>query len=173
MNDITRDPANSLTMRKALHTLVMSFMMICVMSLSVIAQDKEDDTDTDKNKPDYYKLFFSKTLDKGQGKYNVMYFQSHISSDRFIKNISIEFGDYKKNTEYKWPKIKYLEWSKKPMVLKLNDVLCYGEDLCISFTLYELKGDDMLDPNRKNFEKIINHFQKKIAKSYFRSLVFF
>jgi len=173
LKDITRHTINSLTVHKALLAFVMSFIMMFVMSLSVIAQDKKSETETDKNKPEYYKLFFSETSGKGEAKYNVMYFQSHISSERFIKNISIEFGKYKNKTEYKWPKIKYLKWSEKPMILEINDVLCNGEDHCISFTLHEQNGNDVFDPDRKDFDEIMNHFQKKVAKSYFRSLVFF
>ena len=59
------------------------------------------------------------------------------------------------------------------MILELNDALCNGEDHCISFSLHELKGDDMFDPTRDDYEEIMKHFQKKIARSYFRSLVFF
>ena len=152
---------------------ISALLFLCLLSTFVYAQDDSKKTDSEEIKIDYYKLFLSETYEKGNGKYNVLYFQSHISSERFIKNISIEFGDFKSRTEYLWPKLKYLEWSEKPMVLELSDVLCNGEDHCISFTMRDIKGSDMFDPANENFKEIMDHFQKKIARSYFRSLVFF
>ncbi|NQY08059.1 MAG: hypothetical protein HRT71_00895 [Flavobacteriales bacterium] len=168
-------------LRNAGNKLVILSLLACSFNLSAFSQDEPHPEDESDPNVEYYRLFLSKTMDKGQNKRNVFYFQTHISSERFIRNLAIEFGDPKSspkgdfevNSKHIWSKVKYLEWSDKNLVLEMNDDFCNGLDHCVTFSFYEAKGNDLLDPSHEDYKDIFDHFQQKIGRSYFRSVVFF